>query len=224
MSLRIAGFVACGMVVVWFSMNVASTSAQDWTRFRGPNGEGVSHAEHVPVDFSESDYRWKIELPGEGHSSPVIWGDRVFLLSGRPDNADRVVMCIAADTGDVLWQHAFDSKTHRQHRRSSYASSSPAVDEDHVYFVWAEPGATTLIAFNHDGDKVWQRDLGTFQSQHGFGASPIVYRDKVIIMHSQQADQVPPDQPVGQSMMLALDRKTGTPLWETPLKTTRVCY
>lgn len=199
-------------------------NAQDWTRFRGPNGEGKSSAENIPVEFGEGDMHWKIELPGEGHSSPVVWGDNVFLMSAIPETAERVVMCVDAKSGESKWEHHFPSKTYRLHRRSSYASSSPAVDEKHVYFVWAEPDSTTLMAFDHDGNEVWTRDLGTFISQHGFGASPIVYGDMVLIMHSQQADQVPQGQQPGKSMMMALDRMTGSQLWQTPLKTTRVCY
>ncbi|MFV1966052.1 MAG: PQQ-binding-like beta-propeller repeat protein [Pirellulaceae bacterium] len=198
--------------------------AQEWTRFRGPNGTGVSDDPTIPVQWTEKDYCWKAELPGVGHSSPVVWGDRVFLLSGDPDKATRYVLCYRATDGKLLWSKTFASQTHRLHVRSSYASSTPTVDADRVYVAWGTPGNVTLKAFDHEGGEVWSRDLGRWVGQHGFGTSPILYENMVILHNSQQADQLDPGDQPGQSTMLALDRRTGEDVWQTPLKTIRVCY
>ena len=73
---------------------VVPVRAQEWTRFRGPNGTGVSDAKSIPATWTDADYRWKIKLPGKGHGSPVVWGDRLFLLSADPHNATRYVICV----------------------------------------------------------------------------------------------------------------------------------
>ncbi len=204
-------------------------AAQEWTRFRGPNGTGVSDATTIPVEWTEKDFNWKTKLPGTGHSSPVVWGEKVFLLSADPDNATRYVLCINAKSGEIEWQRDFKSETHRLHLRSSYASSTPAVDAERVYVAWSKPDKTTLMALDHDGNTVWERDLGRFQSQHGFGTSPIIYNEMLILHNSQQAtglreDQLQLGEKPGKGFMMAFDRKTGKDIWSTPLESTYVCY
>ena len=197
--------------------------AQEWTRFRGPNGGGVSDATSIPVDFDRDDYNWVAELPGIGHSSPVIWGDRIFLMSANPETAKRYVLCISAESGDILWTREFDSDHHHLHGRNSFASGTPAVDEERLYVAWSDPSQVRLMAFDHDGNDVWERNLGTWVSQHGFGTSPIVYQDKLILFNSQQKDRVE-GVPPGDSHMMAFDRESGDTRWSTPMNATRVCY
>ena len=84
-----------------------AASAQEWTRFRGPNGSGQSEATGIPAQWSESDYNWTAELPGEGHSSPVVWGDKIFLLSADPEDATRHALCLGAEDGNILWKRSF---------------------------------------------------------------------------------------------------------------------
>jgi outer membrane protein assembly factor BamB len=202
----------------------APSSAQEWTRFRGPNGTGVSHAESIPVRFTEADYRWRTQLPGKGHASPVVWGDKVFLLSGEPASAVRYVLCLDARDGHILWQRTYDSTFHQLHPRNTFASSTPAVDEHRVYVAWSTPDQVTIRALDHAGHEVWMRDLGTWTSQHGFGTSPILYQDLVIVFNSQQVEQLDPGQKPGASQMIALDRETGEVRWSQPRTSTRVCY
>src|SRR4026208_2606125 len=87
--------------------------AQEWTRFRGPNGTGLSDAKTIPTRFSESDFNWKISLQGSGHSSPVGWGDKIFLLSGDEKKGQVFVQCVAAQDGKMLWQRTFPIKVFR---------------------------------------------------------------------------------------------------------------
>lgn len=215
---------ACLLFVCVATCFVAPGSAQEWTRFRGPNGTGISDATTIPTEWTDSDYNWNTELPGIGHSSPVIWGQRVFLLSADPENATRYALCYDTESGKQLWKKTFPSDTHTLHDRSSYASSTPTVDEERVYFGWSTPKETTLIAFDHDGNEVWRKDLGRWVSQHGFGTSPIIFNDMLILHNSQQASQLKAGDKPGDSRMMAFDRRNGRVLWETPLVSKNVCY
>jgi len=117
------------------AMLVFSVSAQsetlggegDWCRFRGPNGSGVSLATTVPVRWTEQDYNWTVETPGVGHSSPVVWGDRIFLTSGDRETAGRMVLCFDTADGRTVWRRDFVSTAYRHHGANSYMSATPAV-------------------------------------------------------------------------------------------------
>ncbi len=199
-------------------------AAQEWTRFRGPNGTGVSEAKTIPVKWTEADYNWKAEIPGIGHSSPAVWGDKVFLLSADPDTATRYMLCYSTVDGKELWKREYKSTPHRLHARSSYASSSPCVDENHVYIGWSEPAAATLKAFKHDGTEAWSLNLGRDVSQHGFGASPILYEDLVILHNSQQAEELRDGDLPGEGFMMAFKRDSGKEVWRTQLVSKNNCY
>jgi len=202
----------------------APVKGQEWTRFHGPNGQGVSSLKSFPAQWEAKDYNWKIKLPGIGHSSPVIWGDKVFLISADPKNATRYVLCVAATTGKILWKKDYTSEAHHLHVRSSFASSTPAVDGDLVYVAWSTPAKTTLKALDHNGREAWSLDLGRWQSQHGFGTSPVLYGDMVILSNSQQANKLKPGEKPGESFLLAFDRKTGKERWRLPRASVNVCY
>jgi outer membrane protein assembly factor BamB len=215
----------------------SSATSQEWTRFRGPNGTGVSQAKNIPTTWTEEDYEWRVSLPGMGHSSPVVWGDRLFLHSADPKDATRYLLCLDTKSGALQWQRTYGSQTHALHLRNSFASSTPAVDEQHVYAAWATPEALMLKAFTHKGEEVWSQNLGPWVSQHGFGTSPILYRDMVILSNSQQGEQLTRSNGSGQSgwamkqlekpgesFMMAFDRQTGELRWKTPRSTTTVCY
>ncbi|HEX5447323.1 MAG TPA: PQQ-binding-like beta-propeller repeat protein [Pirellulales bacterium] len=193
--------------------------AQDWTRFRGPNGSGVSDAQTVPTQWSEKDYNWKVSLPGIGHSSPVIWGDKIFLISAFDDTATRLVLCLRADDGQIEWQREYPSTPHSKHQLNSFASSTPCVDEERVYVTWTAPEEFTLLALDHQGNEVWRRNLGPFVSQHSGGASPVVYGD-LLIMADDQGDE----DFKGKSSLIALDRRTGEPRWRVDRRTKVVAY
>jgi outer membrane protein assembly factor BamB len=129
-----------------------------------------------------------------------------------------------ADTGKTNWVREFKSQTHHLHARSSYASCSPCVDSERVYIGWSTPTITTFKAFSHDGKEAWSLDLGRWQSQHGFGASPILFEDLVILHNSQQANQLKEGEKPGDSYMMAFKRTTGEEVWRVPLKSMNVCY
>lgn len=190
-----------------------AAQAQEWTRFRGPNGSGAGKAD-LPEQISEKNIHWRATLPGTGHSSPVIWGDRIFLTctpSGVTDaDARRIVVCVGANDGKLLWQREYSTGAYRKHADNSFASPSCAVDAERVYFWAAGPEKSFLVAMAQtDGKEVWQRELGPFQSQHGPGGSPFVLDDMVVL----SSDQDGPG-----SFVQAFDAKSGATRWKADMK------
>ncbi|MBC7771973.1 MAG: PQQ-binding-like beta-propeller repeat protein, partial [Pyrinomonadaceae bacterium] len=208
---------ACHLLVVVGSalaLAAAPALAQEWTRFRGPNGSGVSEATTVPVKFSETDFNWKVTLPGGGHGSPVVWGEKVFLMAANETSADRFVVCIGAKDGAELWKKEYSSKPSKLHGFNSFGATTPAVDAERVYVYWASESEINVAALTHEGKEVWKKSLGAFQSQHGPGVSPMLHKDMVIIANDQD----------GESFLVALDTKTGEQKWKTPRKSGNAAY
>jgi len=186
------------------STAIADTS--QWSRFRGANGSGLSDA-NIPAQWSDKDFNWKIALPGGGHSSPIVWGQELYLLCASDQTGQQIVVCVNAADGSIRWQRPFASQTYHHHQYNSYASGSAAVDDRHVYFCWSTPDALTATALDHNGNVVWQQDLGPFVSQHGGGQSPMVFQNKVIITDDQEGPA---------SFLFALDRDSGQIVWKIP--------
>jgi outer membrane protein assembly factor BamB len=204
--------------ILWLTVGIAlsqgSAAAQEWTRFRGPNGSGVSEAATIPATWTEQNYKWRVSLPGIGHSSPVMWGERIFLTSAVEETAERILLCLNAGDGRILWERHYDSDVHTKHLRNSFATPSPACDEQHAYFVWSTPDEYTLVALDHEGHEKWKLDLGPYTSMHSAGPSPMVYQDLLVLGNDQD----------GESSLLAFDRMTGKVRWQTARKTEFVSY
>ena len=192
----------------------ATAGAQEWTRFRGPNGSGIGKAD-LPQELTAKNVQWRTQLPGSGHSSPVIWGERVFVQctpnGGDPeDAARRIVVGLDSKNGKILWQREYATGPYRKHADNSFASPSCTVDANHVYAWFAGPEGSQLVALAHaDGKEVWKRDLGPFTSQHGPGASPIVEKGTLFLQSSQDGPG---------SFLQAFDPLTGKTLWKFDLK------
>ena len=185
--------------------------AQEWTRFRGPNGTGIAPATNLPAVIAPDNIKWKTQLPGVGHSTPVLWGGRIFVTAGSQENATRTIAALDAADGRLLWKRDYPGTPYRQNADNAFAASTPAVDESHVYVFWNEPQSSPLVALDHGGKEVWRIDLGPHKSQHGNANSPIVFEDLVIIGNDQEAFE---------SFLLAVDRKTGQVRWKTPRTST----
>jgi outer membrane protein assembly factor BamB len=209
----------------WLTTLTLSSPAQEWTRFRGPNGTGISHAKTIPTKISEADLRWKVALPGTGHSSPVLWGERLFLTSTGDKAGGLSTLCLNARDGRLLWRRDFPLTPFARHKFNSFASATPAVDAERVYVVWNEPEHYRLAALDHDGKTIWERDFGPFVSQHGCGISPVLYRGKVILGNEQDdAKLVPGGTRTGESFLVAVDTQTGSTVWQTPRRSAVVAY
>ena len=205
--------LGCGLLLLCSQV----TFSQEWTRFRGPNGSGQSEAATIPATWTEDEVLWKTALPGQGNASPVVWGDRVFLISANPDDGTRYVLCLSATDGELLWKRDYPSHKHHIHQLNTLASSTPTVDAQRVYCAWSTPEEFTLLALTHDGEPVWKANLGAFASQHGFGTSPILYEDTLIIANDQDAD----------SFVIAVEAASGKTRWKVPrrhLPEQNTCY
>lgn len=194
---------------------LASVSqGQEWTRFRGPNGQGISSAKNIPVRWTESDYNWKVELPGGGYSSPVLWGDKVFVTIADK-KADRgIILALSVSDGQVLWQKDYALTRYRMNRQNSYATATPTVDADHVYALWLTSKESLLVALDHNGKEIWKSTFGGVHCQHGAGTSPIVLSDIVVFTLEHEANGAP-----AHSEWIAVDRKTGQTRWKLQRQT-----
>lgn len=188
--------------------------SQEWTRFRGPNGAGVVPAGDLPTRWTAGDLAWKVALPGVGHSSPVLWGDRIFVTSAESKTGRRHLLAIDARDGRTLWSHTSEAKAYKKHARNSFATSTPVVDADRVYVLWATPDKLVAEAFDHDGKPAWQADLGPYRSQHGYGVSPIRFDDLLIV----------PDDQDGSGSLNALEAATGKVRWKVPRVSKNATY
>jgi outer membrane protein assembly factor BamB len=202
------------------------TGADHWDRFRGPNGTGSVDDKDVPLTFSATDnVLWKTALPGAGNGSPIVWGQRLFLQTSSKDSKLRTLLCLDTVGGKILWQRSIAGVPVTIRADSSSASSTPTTDGEAVYVSFWDGRNVIVSAYDFEGAKLWSKDLGPFNSQHGAGASPILYKDRLILANDMDKDdfytKVPNERP---SMLIALDKRTGRLLWETPRKAERACY
>jgi outer membrane protein assembly factor BamB len=222
----------CGTVVLLTSLlctateiaQAAEPSSEHWGRFRGENGVASLERCDVPLPWKPTDVAWQVELPGTGNGSPVFYGDKVFLMAANPDTAERYLLAYQLQDGKQLWRKSIASEPHHLHARSSYASCTPCVNESAVFFCWATPQELTLAAFSHAGEELWKKDLGSYVSQHGLGASPALFGKTLILLNSQDAQELPEGVEPGESRVMAFDCETGNEKWSTPRTTTRTCY
>ncbi len=192
------------LVTLFVTLASAVDASENWTRFRGPNGTGVSDATNLPVTFGpETNVRWKTPLP-PGHSSPVVTDTRIFLTAHTPERIDYQLLVIALDrpTGRELWRREVPRQQKgRQENVNGPASPSPATDGTNVYAFFQDFG---LISFSPDGGERWRLPLGPFSMFYGFGASPILVDDVLLLSVDQDAD----------AYLLAVDRATGKQRWK----------
>src|SRR5687768_2479254 len=183
------------------SFPITRTFAEDWSQFRGPNGTGVSTTTGVPDTFGPNkNVLWKTALP-PGHSSPVLTADRIFVTAHTNDQL--LVICLDRKTGKILWQkEAPRSQKGRLQNVNGPASPSPVTDGTNVYVFFQDFG---LLSYDGKGKERWRLPLGPFNMFYGFGASPILVDDKVIL---------PVDQDDPASYLIAVNKNTGKLSWK----------
>ncbi|QEL20265.1 outer membrane protein assembly factor BamB family protein [Limnoglobus roseus] len=192
----------------------AALPAADWTRFRGPNGDGIA-ADAIPVKWSpKENIVWSQELPGPGNSSPIVVKGKIFLEAATRDGSKRSLVCLDAQTGKPTWEKTFGGQPAKIHAKSSLASCTPTSDGTFVYAAVWDGREITVHAFDFAGEQKWERKLGKFESQHGAGLSPIVHDGRVFINFDQD----------GSAEIVALDAKTGDKAWGVSRKAFRACY
>jgi len=182
----------------------ANLLADHWPRYQGETGRGICNESGLALTWDDSNLLWKVEIKDVGQSSPIIWGDDVFLTSANERGDERYVHSINKNTGVLNWKatYATDRKE-SMHSLNSMATAS-CVSDGH--YVVAFFGASGLHCLDVKGNKIWSKDLGTFPGVFGTAASPIILGDRVI----QNCDAI------GESYLLALELKTGKEVWKTP--------
>jgi len=206
----------------------ASVRAENWPCWRGPRGDGTSAETQIPVKWNGETgegIAWKVAIPGTGHSSPIVWEDRVFVTTCVEESHERLLLCVNRDDGKILWQTSVAvSPLEKKHSLNSFASGTPATDGETVYVTFLVSGnrddeakaaqreasatAATLlvVAYNMQGEKIWSAEPGGFASVHGFCSSPVIYKDLLIVNGDHDGD----------SYVAALNRKTGETMWKVP--------
>lgn len=186
-----------------FVVTVAASDT-DWSRFRGPNGSGISETKNLPAEFGpEKNVIWKVDLP-QGYSSPIIFDNRIFLTGLRDQSL--LTMAVDRTSGKVLWEReAPRTRTEKLDKRNRPAAASAATDGQYVSVFFGDYG---LITYDMNGKELWKQPLGPFNNIYGMGASPIIVDDKVILSCDQSTN----------SFIAAWDKKTGKELWRTERK------
>jgi outer membrane protein assembly factor BamB len=197
-----------------------------WPQWRGPLGTGVAPHAQPPLEWSETKHiRWKMALPGKGHSTPIVWGERIFLTTAIPygesvkprfvrpgahdnliltQNHEFAVLAVSRKTGKILWQQTVHKATPHEagHLTASLASASPVTDGEHVFAFFGSYG---LYCLDTSGKLLWKKDLGQMHSKHGHGegSSPALHGDTLIVNWDHEE----------QSFLVALDKRTGAQRW-----------
>jgi outer membrane protein assembly factor BamB len=220
----------CLLVPAAQGQDAGDATAENWPQWRGPLSTGVAPKADPPVIWNEADgtnIRWKTAIPGRGHSTPIVWGNRIFLTtaipvgpdlpprpSTAPGNHDNlpvthrqqfVALAVDRQNGKVVWQQTLhEALPHEQgHHTGSLASNSPVTDGEHLFVSF---GSFGLYCLDLDGKLIWKADFGTMQSLHGHGegSSPVLYQETLVVNWDHE----------GQSFAVALDKRTGKPKWK----------
>lgn len=212
------------------ALSAGTVGAEPWPRFRGPNGTGAVADKDVPLQFSEKEnVLWKVAIPGVGLSSPVVWGKNVFIHSSKTDGTERMLLCLDADTGATRWTAKIPARKAHAHQLNTLASSTPTTDGEAVYVAFWDGKDILLAAYDLGGRPLWRRDLGPWVSEHGAGASPIVFKDSVILANDMDKEVKgrkgkPGKRVPDASTLVAFNKKTGAPSWRSPREPHRACY
>lgn len=186
----------------------SAANAEDWPAWRGPRGDGISLEKSVPLSWSpEKNILWKTEIPGRGHSSPIVWKDRIFVTSAVESEEKRILLCLDAASGRTLWrQTVLVAPLESIHALNSYASSTPATDGEQVYVSFLDRDRVFLAAYDLEGNRRWEARPGPFASKHGYCANPVLYRDRLFINGDHDGD----------AFLAMLHKSDGSIAWKTP--------
>jgi outer membrane protein assembly factor BamB len=189
--------------------------AENWPQFRGPRGDGTSMETNVPLRWSATqNVKWKAPLPGEGHSSPIVWERSVFVTAADEAGA-RSLIRLDADTGKIVWQKKVASgPKESMHRENSSASSTPATDGARVITSFQVGNRVDLRCFDLEGRQLWAVQPLQFDGEHGYSYSPIIYKDLVLFDCRQE----------GQAALLALDKRSGSVRWKATPGNKRISH
>jgi len=184
-----------------------TAEAENWPNWRGPTGQGHTTETNLPLKWSPTEnVKWKVPFADAGNSSPVVWGDKIFLTQANKGGTKRALMCLSRADGKTLWTKEIEyTEKETAWTPTYYCSASPAVDGERVVVSHASAG---LYCYDFAGKELWTKNLGKFEHQYGNGTSPIIYENTVIMWAG-------PDSKEKNNYLIALDKKTGEKIWQT---------
>lgn len=210
-----------------FVLAASALQAGHWPQFRGPDGQGHSTETAVPLTWSATEnIAWKTPIPGESWSSPIVWGDRVFVTTTTGAGESCRVLLLHRASGKILWDNeVFKQVPRRKEGRNTYATPTPATDGERVYACF---GDGSFAALNFAGDVVWTNRNYKFYGQHGLGSSPILHGGLLIMARDGSSDGEDKglgwQKPWDQSFVVALDAKTGQERWKGKRGLSRISH
>ena len=223
MKLKILFYFCC----IFFLATASAQTSENWARFRGPNGQGISKETNLPVNWSAGEnIAWKTDIPGEGWSSPIVWNDHIFLTTATNDGENCHVIAVDRKTGKILWNKMVFTQEPKQNRHpmNSYATPTPVTDGKTVFAVFS---GGSFVALDFAGNVQWINSDLKFYSQHGMGASPILYGDLLLfpVNHSdRESRRLGFQTPWDKSYLLALDKNTGKERWRGMRGMSRIAH
>ena len=184
--------------------------AQNWPNWRGPKGDGSSIETNLPIKWdSITNVIWKSPVPGVGHSSPIIWEDKLFTMTALPETQEKILLCYDCKNGNLLWQKTVLKTTFEiKHSDNRFASATPATDGTLIYISFLDGKDVVVTAYDFTGKQIWLQRPGKFFSPHGYSCSPALFEDKVIINGNSQGDP----------FLAALSKTDGKIIWKIPLE------
>jgi outer membrane protein assembly factor BamB len=201
------------LLAVAVSLTVAAATASadsNWPRWRGPLQDGHSTESGFPKEWSAKDVSWKASLPGDGQSSPVIWGEKIFLTAAIDGGSERVALCVDRTNGQIVWQKSlWKGSPEPTHKMNGHASATCTTDGQRVYAFFGFGGGLFCLSVN--GDLLWNKPLGNFDGPWGTAACPVLVDDLVI----QNCDSD------GDAFMVAFDKVSGDLVWKIPREKNR---
>lgn len=197
-------------VLVMAAFVADGRAAENWPRWRGPNGAAVSADKPLPVVWSDrQSIVWRTKLPGEGSSSPIVWNNRLFITSAVDAGARRQTHCLDVESGEILWTRRLDDDNAEvTSSLTGHAASTPATDGRHVVVFFGNAGAA---CYDFAGELLWRRDFGEFESELGLASSPVIDQGRVFLVCDH--DGAPPAS--FHSFLIALDVASGETVWRT---------
>jgi len=181
--------------------------AENWPAWRGPRGDGTSLEKVTPTKWSSTEnISWKTPVAGEGHSSPMLWSDRIFLTTAIKETQERILLSFDRKTGKLLWQQTVvRAPLEAKNNENSYASATPATDGEKVYVTFLDGEEVVVAAYDFTGKQLWLARPGKFKSQWGFSHPPVLFENKLIVACYSK----------GENFVVALNPADGKTLWKT---------